>query len=733
MKKICTIALLCCAIQTQLFAWQPAGDKIKTRWAKDVTPENVWKSYPRPQLERADWVNLNGLWSYAVTDQQTSKNSVKFEGEILVPFAIESSLSGVQKTFLPEDKLWYKRNFTIAKEWAKKNVILHFGAVDYECSVWINGKFVGSHKGGNNPFSFDITKYLNKSGDQTVELSVVDPTDTRSVTRGKQRLNPSGIWYTPVSGIWQTVWIEAVNDTYIKQVLPHTDIDKMVVCLDFDIDGSRGDEDVKIEVKNGDNIIKRVEQKLSDDIHIDMKGAILWSPNSPKLYDMNITLSRKGKVIDEVSSYFAMRKISVDRDECGYKRVFLNNKPIFQYGPLDQGWWPDGLLTPPTEEAMLFDMVELKKMGFNTIRKHIKVEPEQYYYYADSLGLMLWQDMVSGFKTAPKTAQKGSQNNNLSWKATEEFQTQWSSELFEMIDRLRFYPSITSWVIFNEGWGQHNTVEIVTKVMDYDKSRVTNGVTGWSDKGVGHTYDIHNYPMTSMILPKNNGDRISSLGEFGGFGWAVDGHLWNIGKNNWGYKKMDGATALMDSYGRILYDLETLVAQGLAGAIYTQTTDVEGEVNGLITYDREVVKLPSDLLHIMQSRLYEVKPANATILINDSQNGGINKKMISINGSPLKSAKFPLAIEAKSKVVSEVTFNSDKEYQYLSFWTKMSGDVTVWLNGVKIMNQDVKQRSHYNQHNLSDYSRCLNVGENKLRVELKGTTHMKFDYGLRAY
>ncbi len=464
-----------------------------------------------------------------------------------------------------------------------------------------------------------------------------------------------------------------------------------------------------------------------------MKGAILWSPNSPKLYDMNITLSRKGKVIDEVSSYFAMRKISVDRDECGYKRVFLNNKPIFQYGPLDQGWWPDGLLTPPTEEAMLFDMVELKKMGFNTIRKHIKVEPEQYYYYADSLGLMLWQDMVSGFKTAPKTAQKGSQNNNLSWKATEEFQTQWSSELFEMIDRLRFYPSITSWVIFNEGWGQHNTVEIVTKVMDYDKSRVTNGVTGWSDKGVGHTYDIHNYPMTSMVLPRNNGDRISSLGEFGGFGWAVDGHLWNIGKNNWGYKKMDGATALMDSYGRVIYDLETLVAQGLAGAIYTQTTDVEGEVNGLITYDREVVKLPSDLLHIMQSRLYEVKPANATTLITDSQNKDANSKLISINGSPLKSAKFPLAIEAKSKVVSEVTFNSDKEYQYLSFWTKMSGDVTVWLNGVKVMNQDLKQRGHYNQHNLSDYSRCLKIGENRLRVEVKGTTNMKFDYGLGAY
>ena len=384
-KHVLTI-MLGALLQTSVFAaWSPKGDKIRTVWAEKVTPENVWRSYPRPQLQRSQWMNLNGLWKFAVTDQATTKKQVKYEGEILVPFAIESSLSGVQRTFLPTDKLWYQHNFTIDEDWKGKNIILHFQAVDYECQVWVNNKLAGTHKGGNNPFEFDITKFINKSGDQIVELSVVDPTDQESISRGKQQLNQKGIWYTPVSGIWQTVWLEAVNPQHIRQILPEADIHKKTVKLHLDIAGAKGQENIKVEVMDDGKVIKTITQKGISDMEIEIPNAVLWSPASPKIYHLNVELSVNGKTTDNVKSYFTLRETSIKKDACGYNRICLNGEPIFQFGTLDQGWWPDGLLTPPSEEAMLWDMVQLKEMGFNTIRKHIKVEPEQYYYYADSL------------------------------------------------------------------------------------------------------------------------------------------------------------------------------------------------------------------------------------------------------------------------------------------------------------------------------------------------------------
>ncbi|MFI3259331.1 MAG: beta-galactosidase, partial [Rikenellaceae bacterium] len=528
MKRLLTLLTMIAITQSSLLAWAPQGDKLKTRWAADVTPQTAWRSYPRPQLQRTEWQNLNGLWNYAVTTQDTGRTAVKYEGEILVPYAIESSLSGVQRTFLPTDMLWYKRQFTIDKSWKGKDIILNFCAVDYECKLWINGQYVGSHKGGNNPFSFDITKFVKVgTTPQTIEMSVVDPTDTESISRGKQQLNQQGIWYTPVSGIWQTVWLECVESTHIKQVLPTTDIKKMSVTLDVDVASAKGSETLRIEILDGEKVIKTIDQKLGDGkVEVAMPNATLWSPATPQLYHLNISLMSGKKVLDSAKSYFAMREVKVMKDECGYNRIALNGEPIFQYGTLDQGWWPDGLLTPPSEEAMIYDMVKLKEMGFNTIRKHIKVEPEQYYYAADSLGIMLWQDMVSGFSTLRKSEEHIGAKAANDWVAPAEHSAQWQGEMFEMIDRLRFYQSITSWVVFNEGWGQHNTVEIVEKVMDYDKSRIIDGVTGWTDRGVGHMYDVHNYPVTSMIIPEYNGDRISVLGEFGGYGWAIDGHLW---------------------------------------------------------------------------------------------------------------------------------------------------------------------------------------------------------------
>ena len=732
-KRILLTLALGAMSQVFTHAWEPKGDKIKTVWAEQVTPENVWQSYPRPQLQRAEWINLNGLWKYAVTDQNTPRKNVSFEGEILVPFAIESSLSGVQKTFLPTDKLWYQREFSLDPSWKNKSAILHFGAVDYECQVWVNNRLVGTHKGGNNPFSFDITKYLKKSGPQNIEVAVTDPTDTESISRGKQQLNQEGIWYTPVSGIWQTVWLEAVNKTYIRQVLPSTDIERKSVKLAFDIIGAKGNEEVKIEVLDDGKVIKTVEQKLTNAMEIDVPNAVLWSPESPKLYHLNIVLSNGGRVLDRVKSYFALRKVDVRKDECGYNRICLNNQPIFQYGPLDQGWWPDGLLTPPSEEAMLWDMVQLKKMGFNMIRKHIKVEPEQYYYYADSLGLMMWQDMVSGFATSRKKEEHVNPLATTDWNAPEEHTRQWQKEMFEMIDRLRFYPCITTWVVFNEGWGQHNTVEIVNKVIKYDDTRLINGVTGWTDRGVGDMYDVHNYPVTSMILPENNGNRISVLGEFGGYGWAIKEHIWNPNMRNWGYKNIDGAMALIDSYGRLVYDLETLIAQGLSAAVYTQTTDVEGEVNGLITYDRKVTKIPEGLLHLMHNRLYEITPAKAVTLIADSQNGSKNTRLVSLNGQELKMTSLPFDCPPRSTVVSEATFKVDKDFNHLSLWLNVAGEAKVWLNGVEVFAQEAKQTRQYNQYNISDYSRYLRKGSNLLKIEVKDSKKMRFDYGLRAY
>lgn len=733
-KKQLLAIVLGVALQTPLFAaWSPKGDKIKTVWAEKVTPENAWRSYPRPQLQRSQWMNLNGLWNFAVTDQTTTKKQVKYEGQILVPFAIESSLSGVQRTFLPTDKLWYQHRFTIDDAWKGKNIILHFQAVDYECQVWVNDKLAGTHKGGNNPFEFDITKYIKKSGEQIVELSVVDPTDTESISRGKQQLNQKGIWYTPVSGIWQTVWLEAVNPQHIRQILPEADIHKKTVKLHLDIANAKGQENVKVEVLDEGKVIKTIEQKNAPVIEIEMPEAILWTPSSPKLYHVNVELSANGKVVDKVKSYFTLREVSIKKDACGYNRICLNGESIFQFGPLDQGWWPDGLLTPPSEEAMLWDMVQLKKMGFNTIRKHIKVEPEQYYYYADSLGLMMWQDMVSGFSTERKQAEHVSPNAKKDWDAPAEHSAQWQKEMFEMIDRLRFYSCITTWVVFNEGWGQHNTAEIVNKVMDYDKSRIIDGVTGWTDRGVGHMYDVHNYPVTSMILPEYNGNRISVLGEFGGYGWAIKEHLWNPEMRNWGYKNIDGATALMDSYGRILYDLKSLIAQGLSAAIYTQTTDVEGEVNGLITYDREITKIPVSLLHILHSDLYNVAPAKTVTLVPDGQGGTKNQRKVSVNNNEMQQVALPYSVQPKSTVISETDFVIDQPLKNLSLWLRVAGTTKVLINGVEVFLQDVRMTRQYNQYNISDYSSLLKKGRNTIRIEVKGTGKMDFDYGLRAF
>lgn len=715
-------------------AWNIKGDKITTEWAEKVTPENVWQEYPRPQLKRSEWTNLNGIWNYSVTNKSTQKSAVSYQDEILVPFAIESALSGVNKTFTANDKLWYKRDFTLSTKTKGQKTILHFGAVDYECSVWINNKLVGTHKGGNNSFSFDISQSLKSGAKQTIEVCVTDPTDEESITRGKQQMNQNGIWYTPVSGIWQTVWLETVNPTHINKVLPQADIAQSAINLNLDVLNLKGSETINIKVIDDNRVLAEVNQKVEKNIRIKIPDQVLWTPASPKLYGLQIELKNKGVVLDKVSSYFAMREVAVNKDELGYNRVFLNNKPVFQYGTLDQGWWPDGLLTPPSAEAMLWDMVQLKNMGFNTIRKHIKVEPALYYYYADSLGLMIWQDMPSGFATARKKEEHIAPAATEDWNAPESVVTQWKSEINEMIDNLRFFPSITTWVVFNEGWGQHNTKAMVDIVTMKDKSRIVNGVSGWTDRKAGQMHDAHNYPLTSIVKPVNNNNRISVLGEFGGLGLPVKDHLWNPEMRNWGYKNIDQAVDLMSDYSKLVYDLESLIAQGAAAAIYTQTTDVEGEVNGLITYDRKITKIPVSYLHQIHSRLYNVKSAKPTILIADAQEGNNEKRTVVVN-EVKQDVITPFEIKGESVVKCTKEFTVKGTFGNLALWLNMSGKTRIWLNGTLVMEQPIRSTRHYNQVNISNYAYLLKSGINKLDVEVvsDARVNMKFDFGLTAF
>ncbi|MDY3563264.1 beta-galactosidase [Gemmata sp. JC673] len=564
--------------------WKPAPAPLMTKWGKKVTPENTWKEYPRPQLVRKEWQNLNGLWDYAITKKDAPKPE-RWDGKILVPFCAESALSGVGKPVGPDDRLWYRREID-ASAWKGRRVLVHFGAVDWQATVWLNGKPLGTHTGGNDPFSFDITDAL-KDGKGELVVQVYDPTDSATQPRGKQIRNPHGIWYTPVTGIWQTAWMEPVaSDAHIRGVRVTPDIDKGEV--EFVVDAVGMGSAVDIGDKTDTGVKVRATGKPGEPIRLKVENPKLWTPDSPHLYDITVTLHSHGRdstAADTVTTYFAMRKISAAKDDKGVLRLMLNNKPLFQYGPLDQGWWPDGLLTPPSDEAMKYDLEVLKKLGFNMLRKHIKVEPARYYRYCDEMGLLVWQDMPSG--GVPSRGQLIPPGAKEDAKFSDAEKKVFRDELKAMIDHLRFFPSIVVWVPFNEGWGQHDTNDILKWTKQYDPTRLVNGPSGWEDRGFGDMKDAHIYPGPGMfpVMP----DRVSVLGEFGGLGLPVPGHLWK-NTNNWGYRTYKTEQELRDNYRVLMRRLHPLVGKGLAAAVYTQTTDVEVEVNGFITYDREVIK-----------------------------------------------------------------------------------------------------------------------------------------------
>ncbi len=586
------------------------GVKMRTRWGREVTPENAWQEYPRPQLRRAAWTNLNGHWDYAVTPTGRETPPGEWAGKILVPFAIEAPLSGVERRITPEEAIWYRRIFD-ADAAEGRRTLLNFEAVDYQSTVWVNGTKVGENTGGNLPFALDITEALTPGEDEII-VRVTDATDTAYQLHGKQLLAPRGIWYTPVSGIWQTVWLEEVPETHVARLATTTSIDGSVTIrveasgdplpsaprLALTLDGAPVEAGIAWDAETG--------------FTLDIPEPKLWSPDSPTLYELELTFGE-----DTVQSFFGIRETGLERDAEGHLRFTLNGEFIFHWGTLDQGWWPDGLLTPPSDEAMRSDIEFLKAAGFNTIRKHIKVEPRRYYYHCDRIGMLMWQDQVSsgtgkyrgGGSSSPEwTRLRPDPAPDAVWP--DAAHEQFMAELKLMIDTLANHPCIVQWVPFNEAWGQHRTMEVGEWTVAYDPTRQANIASGGNFHPVGHVVDAHKYPHPDFPWEHAEGGRfddyVKVMGEFGGHGYPVNGHLWSEQTRNWGYGGLpENKKEWLERYRTSVEMLAELKKRGIAGGIYTQTTDVEGEINGLITYDREVRKTPPETLREIAAPLLD--------------------------------------------------------------------------------------------------------------------------------
>ena len=582
--------------------WKVVEEKIRTTWADQVEPSKVWQSYPRPQMVRENWKNLNGLWEYSILPKDMNRPS-SFQGKILVPFAVESALSGVGKTVGKDSLLWYRSSFNLPSSMKGKKVLLHFGAVDWEAEVYVNSQKMGTHKGGYDPFSFDITSALKKGNNQEIVVRVWDPSDDGPQPRGKQVKNPNGIWYTPVTGIWQTVWLEAVPKTFIVSVKQVPDFDNQMVHVIPSVENLQSGDQIKISAWDGENKIAEETTTSSNELNLKITNPKLWTNDAPFLYDLKISLLRNSRPLDEVKTYFAMRKISVQPDKNGIKRIALNDKFLFQFGPLDQGWWPDGLYTAPNENALVYDIDQTKAMGFNTIRKHVKVEPAQWYYHCDKVGMLVWQDMPSGDLGARWNSRPGIEGGN-DMERNLESESIYRREWNAIIEALYNFPCIIVWVPFNEAWGQFKTKEIAEWTKSKDPSRLVNSASGGNFHETGDIMDLHNYPQPMMPKASLFGTRQAIvLGEYGGLGLPVEGHTWQD-KNNWGYRSFINSDTLFKTYSAYIDQLVPLIQKGLSAAIYTQTTDVEIEVNGLMTYDRKIIKMAADRLKAIHEKLY---------------------------------------------------------------------------------------------------------------------------------
>ncbi len=580
---------------------------IRTPWFDKVDRHLPLSEYPRPQFERKDWICLNGEYDYAVTGD-TADAPKKYDGKILVPFSVESELSGVGKALLPEQRLWYRRKFTVGKEFSGKEALLHFGAVDWQCSVWVNGKLVGEHTGGYNPFTFNITDVITE-GENELVVKVFDPTDAGHQQRGKQILVTKGFWYTATSGIWQTVWLEPVNRCRIDSLRLVPDIDEGVIRINIKRTCKCGGK-LYAKVLEGDKVV--FDSEIADKAAIPVPDARLWSPEAPFLYTLLLTLDCNGEK-DEVSSYFGMRKFSIVKDSAGIPRLGLNNKPYFQRGLLDQGYWPESQLTPPTDEAMIFDIEKMKELGYNMLRKHIKEEPLRWYYHCDRLGMLVWQDMISGGQYIGNVLAGVLPNINIHVKDSKyksfkrdkpEWRQEFKDELFGMIDNLYNCVSVCCWVPFNEGWGQFDAKEIGTAIKNYDPSRFVDHASGWHDQGGPEFKSIHKYilPVHAPTARRTAGRPIV-LSEYGGYSWNIVEHAWNP-KRSFGYIMFKNSEKLSAAYKR-LHESQVipLINKGLCATVYTQVSDVEFEVNGIYSYDRKILKLDADTVRAVNAKL----------------------------------------------------------------------------------------------------------------------------------
>ncbi len=587
-----------------------------TRWADDVRPGKVHPEYPRPTLVREQWLNLNGLWDIAIlgTNQPLA---LQYNRRILVPFPIESALSGIKRPVGSANRLWYRRTFSVPRSWQGQRVRLNFGAVDWEAVVRVNGRNVGVHRGGYDPFSFDITDALVPGDDQELVVSVWDPSDDGPQPRGKQVKKPGGIWYTPTTGIWQTPWLEPVNAASVDRLKITPNFDAATVTVQAFLQSGAGPLSMIVEVLEGRRVIQASTNEVSGGegskpaVTLSVPNAKAWSPDSPHLYDLRVTLRKDGRVVDQVKSYFGLRKISMVRSESGDLRIHLNNRAYFQLGPLDQGFWPDGLYTAPTDEALRWDIEMTKKLGFNLARKHVKVEPERWYYWCDRLGLLVWQDMPSGDRSAEWHGPSGVDGKEM--QRTPESKAIYEREWKAIVDARYNHPCIVTWVPFNEGWGQFDTVRILEWTRAYDPTRLVDGASGGNHFPAGDIIDHHQYPGPGA--PKRVTNRAMVLGEFGGLGLPLKGHTWQDEKN-WGYRSFKTSEEVTAAYEALLRKLHPMIGtEGLSAAIYTQTTDVEVEVNGLFTYDRRVTKLDASRVAAANRRMYTAPPPPPRVLV----------------------------------------------------------------------------------------------------------------------
>ena len=762
-RKIFFQLVLFCCLQPLIVCaqdWKPVPGNIMTKWAADVTPENVWKEYPRPQMVRKDWLNLNGLWDFAISSDITNQPTKQYNKKILVPFCVESALSGIKETIRGNQQLHYRRFFSVPTNWTGKQLLLHFEAVDYETKLWVDGKFVGEHKGGYNHFHFNIAPFLNKNTTHEISLLVWDPTNEGSQPIGKQSLPEirNRTKYTATSGIWQTVWLEPVNNESIESIQIIPNVDESAISLSIQQLESSLKNQVRIQVYEKGKEIVSITHALENTIKIKIPQPKLWSPEKPFLYDLKLSVIKDGKIVDVLTSYFGMRKISMARDAAGFMRILLNNKPIYQLGPLDQGYWPDGILTPASDQALKYDIEYLKSIGANMDRMHMKVQPERWYYHCDQLGILVWQDMVSPTKFSDSLNSKKMLPVEL--------------EHEKMLEQLYNHPSIIQWVLFNESWGQYDTERLTAEIKKKDPSRLITNASGWNDMQVGDIRDFHDYTICPAIamVPKTY-QRAMVLGEAGGIDLLIKEHLWtpNLAPNvktDWSidFKKgsVNSVSEFEEKYNYLFNNILLLKNHGLNAVVYTQISDVEDEISGWMTYDRKITKLPASQYAAIHKKFYEPlligkfiiplstdqpqqwnyrfkEPANDWYKANDLQDflkGAGPFSMPVVNNSTIN-----------TKLNQSVLF-LQKDFQLNSIPLKLSvlavnnGIADIYINGVYVM-QLINFLKKDSEVKISEAfipkkaMKLLRVGENQVSIKFKfnvnGIPINYVDFGMKAY